>query len=120
MSVAVGNLPIGVTVSDVSGQKMKKVNKVPYDATIGELIQELSTQMNLPKNDVAGRPLKYQARLDREARHLQPFELVGEALQNGDSVMLQPNVDAGGGVLVYRHSLRTSAASRLCGKEPKP
>ena len=96
MSVSVvGNLGIGLTVSDVSGQKMKKVNQVPYDATIGELIQELSSQMKLPQNDVVGRPLKYQARLDREARHLQPFERVGEALRNGDSVMLQPNVDAG-------------------------
>jgi hypothetical protein len=51
--------------------------------------------MKLPQNDVAGRPLKYQARLDREGRHLQPWERIGQALQNGDSVMLQPNVDAG-------------------------
>lgn len=86
---------IDLTVSDVSGQKMRKVNNVPSGSTVGELIQELSLQMKLPQNDVAGRPLKYQARLDREARHLQPHELIGEALQSGDSVMLQPNVDAG-------------------------
>jgi hypothetical protein len=94
MSVAVLD-PIGLTVSDVSGQKVKKVNQVPPEATVGELIRELSLQMKLPQNDVAGRPLKYQARLDREGRHLQPWERIGQALQNGDSVMLQPNVDAG-------------------------
>jgi len=95
MSVPTKDLGIGLTVSDVSGQKMKKVNKVPPDATIGELIQGLLAQMQLPQNDVAGRPLRYQARLDREGRHLQPSELVGEALRHGDNVMLQPNVDAG-------------------------
>lgn len=86
---------IDLTVSDVSGQKMKKVNNVPFGSTVGELIQELSLQMKLPQNDVGGRPLKYQARLDREARHLQPHEVVGDALQSGDTVTLQPNVDAG-------------------------
>lgn len=95
MSTTIEKPGIGLTVSDVSGQKMKKVNQVPPDATIGELIQGLLAQMKLPQNDVVGRPLKYQARLDREGRHLQPSERVGEALRNGDSVMLQPNVDAG-------------------------
>jgi hypothetical protein len=44
---------------------------------------------------VEGRPLTYHARLDREGRHLQSSELVGQALQEGDRVVLQPNIDAG-------------------------
>jgi hypothetical protein len=52
-------------------------------------------QMNLPQNDVSGRPLTYHARLEREGRHLHASERVGDAVQNGDKVVLQPNIDAG-------------------------
>lgn len=87
---------IGIQVSDVSGQKVHNVSNIPTDATVGDLIQGLLGQMKLPHNDVSGRPLTYHARLDREGRHLHASERVGEALQQGDSVVLQPNIDAGG------------------------
>lgn len=83
-------------VSDVSGQKMVNVSNVPTDATVGELIQGLLARMRLPANDAGGRPLTYHARLDREGRHLQGAERVADAVQAGDRVVLQPNVDAGG------------------------
>jgi len=67
-------LGIGLQVSDVSGQL---------------------SQMNLPQNDVGGRPLTYHARLEREGRHLHASERVGDAVQAGDKVVLQPNIDAG-------------------------
>jgi hypothetical protein len=83
-------------VSDVSGQKVVKVNNVPTDATVSELIQGLLDRMRLPPNDSAGRPLTYRARLDnREGRHLQGAERVSDAVQRGDRLVLQPNVDAG-------------------------
>ncbi len=82
-------------VSDVSGQKPVKVSNVVPDATIGELIQSLLGQMDLPSNDVEGRPLTYHARLDREGRHLHATETVGDALAPGDRLVLQPNIDAG-------------------------
>ena len=85
-------------VSDVSGQKLVNVSNVPTDATIGELILGLLARMRLPVNDAGGRPLSYHARLDREGRHLQGTERVAEAVQTGDRVVLQPNVDAGGRV----------------------
>jgi hypothetical protein len=44
---------------------------------------------------VSGRPLTYHARLEREGRHLHASERVGDAVQNGDKVVLQPNIDAG-------------------------
>lgn len=89
------SMGIGLEVSDVSGQKNFKVNNVPPDATVGELIHGLLSQMNLPQNDVGGRPLVYHARLEREGRHLHTSETVGHALLTGDRVVLQPNIDAG-------------------------
>jgi hypothetical protein len=82
-------------VSDVSGQKPLKVSNVVPDATIGELIQSVLGQMDLPPNDVDGRPLTYHARLDREGRHLHATETVGDVLTQGDHLVLQPNIDAG-------------------------
>lgn len=86
---------IGLQVSDVSGQKVASVVDVPPQATVGELVQGLLAQMNLPQNDVSERPYVYHARLEREGRHLHASELVGQALQDGDRVVLQPNIDAG-------------------------
>jgi len=86
---------ISVTVSDVSGQKVFRVPKAPADATVGELVQGLLSQMNLPAHDSNGQPLAYQARLEREGRHLNAAERVGDALETGDRLMLQPNIDAG-------------------------
>ena len=86
---------ISLTVSDVSGKKAFKVPKAPPDATVGELVHTLLSQMNLPANDSNGQPLAYQARLEREGRHLNAAERVGDALEQGDKLMLQPNIDAG-------------------------
>lgn len=86
---------INLTVSDVSGQKVFRVPKAPPDATVGELVNSLLSQMNLPANDPNGQPLAYAARLEREGRHLNASETVGEALEAGDKIQLQPNIDAG-------------------------
>jgi hypothetical protein len=86
---------IDIQVSDVSEQKVAKVGNIPYDSTVGELVQGLLSQLDLPLNDVNQRPLTYHARLEREGRHLHASETVGEALQSGDRVVLQPNIDAG-------------------------
>jgi hypothetical protein len=85
-------------VSDVTGHKSKNVSlsNIPSDYTVGELVRELLSELQFPKNDAAGRPLQYQARLDREGRHLHGSEAVGDALQSGDKVVLTPNIDAGG------------------------
>lgn len=86
---------IDLTVSDVSGQKRVKASDVPRDASVAEMVQELLAAMGLGRNDDQGRPLNYRARLDREARHLNGDERVGEALQPGDEVTLHPSADAG-------------------------
>jgi hypothetical protein len=87
---------IDIEVSDVSEQKVAKVGNIPYESTVGELIQGLLSELDLPLNDSHQRPLTYHARLEREGRHLHASETVGEALQSGDRVVLQPNIDAGG------------------------
>lgn len=86
---------VSLHASDVSGQNTARVPGVAGDATVGELVQGLLSQMNLPQNDSEGRPLNYQARLDREGRHLHSSETVGEALQNDDKIVLQPHIQAG-------------------------
>jgi hypothetical protein len=88
---------IDLQASDVSGQNLANARGVPADSTVGELVQGLLAQMKLPRNDVAGRPLNYHARLDREGRHLHASEIVGDALQQQDRIVLQPNIDAGSG-----------------------
>lgn len=84
-----------LSVSDVSGQKRVRASAVPKRATVSELVHGLLARMRLPRNDVAGRPLTYRARLEREGRHLHPHEEVGEVLRDDDELVLQPNIDAG-------------------------
>jgi hypothetical protein len=83
-------------VTDVSGQKRVTVDDVHSAGTVGELIDGLLPEMQLTRNDVAGRPLTYHARLEREGRHLHASERIGDALRAGDRLVLQPNIDAGG------------------------
>lgn len=98
MGQAVTTMGMGIKLkaSDVSGQKMANVRDVPLDSTVGEMVQGILSQMNLPRNDSGGRPLNYHALLEREGRHLHASETVGDALQQDDRIVLQPNIDAGG------------------------
>jgi|WetSurMetagenome_2_1015567.scaffolds.fasta_scaffold322745_2 hypothetical protein len=82
-------------ISDVTGQKLRNVGSVPADCTVGELIQGVLADMKLPRNDGAGRPLVYHARLEREGKALHGAQSVGDALQSGDKLVLTPNIEAG-------------------------
>jgi hypothetical protein len=86
---------IGLRASDVSGQKSVRAPAVPTDYTVGELVQALIARMNLSRNDSEGNALLYQARLEREGRHLRSAETVGEALREDDEIVLTPDIDAG-------------------------
>lgn len=94
MGIAEG-MTLDISVSDATQQKVVNLSEVPAEGTIGELITGLVQEMNLPKNDSSGRPLTYRARLEREGRHMNSGEVIGEALQTDDRIMLAPNVDAG-------------------------
>jgi hypothetical protein len=86
---------LSLEISDVSGQKVFTVANVPADGTVGELVHEMLGKMDLPRNDAGGAALAYQARLEREGRHLNASERIGDALERGDRLTLQPNIDAG-------------------------
>ena len=81
--------------TDVSGQKTAMVSNIPMGATVSDMIEGVLPDMNLPKNDTAGYAITYQALLEREGRHLGGRELVHDALEEGDRVVLHPNLDAG-------------------------
>jgi hypothetical protein len=86
---------IGVRVSDVSGQRTVRATAVNVLASVGEFVQGVLAKMGLPQVDAAGFPLRFRAHLEREGRHLNPSELVGDALQDEDSVVLHPDIQAG-------------------------
>jgi hypothetical protein len=83
-------------VSDVSGQKTLDLENVSAGRTVGELVDQLLAELALVREDTNGRPLTYRARLEREGRHLNAAERLGDALRSGDRLVLQPNIDAGG------------------------
>jgi len=82
-------------VSDVTGQRSVDIEGVDGEATVGELVDRLLADLELTRDDTEGRPITYRARLEREGRHLHAAERVGDALQSGDRLVLQPNIDAG-------------------------
>jgi len=82
--------------TDVSQQRTMELSDVAIELSVGELVDTLVASMQLPRYDRAGRPLDYQARLDREGRHLHRSERVG-ALREDDQLVLHPSVDAGRG-----------------------
>lgn len=93
--MANGNGELRLQVGDVSGQKQFVLNDVEPDATVREMLMKVVPELRMPMTDVAGRPLAYQARLDREGRHLHGSERIGDAVLEGDRVTILPNIDAG-------------------------
>ena len=96
MGTAVASAGIGFQVSDVSGQKKVKVSGVSPGSSVREVINGLLERMRLPRNDSTGRPLNYRARSERKGSYLQDNETVGNAVEEGDALVLQPNIEAGG------------------------
>ena len=86
---------VNLLAQDVSGQKKVRVSDVSGDSTVRELVRGLLTRMRLVDKDVGGRPIEYRARLEREGRHLHDSELVSDALQPDDQIVLQPKINAG-------------------------
>jgi hypothetical protein len=82
-------------VSDVSGQKTATIDNVPADATVGDLMASVLSELKLPKNDQSGRPLVYQPLNQTAGRHLNVVEKVGEAVSPDDHIVLHPDVSAG-------------------------
>jgi hypothetical protein len=86
---------MNLEATDVSGQKTAALSNIPAGATVADMIQWALPDMNLPRNDTEGFAIMYQALLEREGRHLGGRELVHDALEEGDRIVLHPSVDAG-------------------------
>ena len=86
---------VKLLAQDVTGQKKVRMSDVSGDSTVRDLVQGLLKTMHLNRKDVAGRPIEYRARLEREGRHLHDSELVSDALQSEDEITLQPKINAG-------------------------
>jgi hypothetical protein len=84
-----------VEASDVSGERVYTFTGISPLATVGEMVTGFVAEMELPQRDPEGRPLTYQARLEREGRHLHASETVGDALQPADRLVLHPRISAG-------------------------
>ncbi|MBN2491655.1 MAG: hypothetical protein JXQ29_12470 [Planctomycetes bacterium] len=89
------NGALTLEVSDVSGQKRVRASDVEPDTLVGDFIRGAVERMGLPRSSTSGEPFTYHARLEREGRHLNAAERVGEALRPSDRIVLHPNVDAG-------------------------
>lgn len=87
--------PFTLRVENVSGHKKVRAAGVSPDITVAELTAGLTAKMDLPDKDPEGRPVSYHVRSDREGRHLHSSEVVGDVLQPGDRIVLQPNIQAG-------------------------
>ncbi len=84
-------------VRDVSGQRSATVQDCPVDASVGEIIPALLGLMNLPQNDLSG-PVSHSLRRDSDGALLHDGDVVGEVVSPGSRLVLQPSVDAGGGL----------------------
>ncbi len=82
-----------LNVEDVSGHRKVRAAGISPDMTVGELVQGLIPRLGLPQA-TDDRPVSYHLR-DAAGRNLHASEIVGDVLQPGESVVLQPNIMAG-------------------------
>lgn len=88
-------LRLDLEATDLSGQQRVRVTDIPGDQSVGRLVEQLVTEMDLNTIDPQGRPYTYGARSDREGRHVNAAERVADAFETGDKIRLEPEVIAG-------------------------
>ena len=81
-------------VSDTSLQRAAKVRNVAPETTVGEIREALIAHLQMVQNDVEGRPLSYGVRRKKDGLALNAWEKVGDVLETGDAIWLEPSVDA--------------------------
>jgi hypothetical protein len=92
---------IRICATDPSGQKEATWDRAPADTTVGELVERFIPELDLPRNDADGYPVRYTAYVqtaDGGGRGLASSDTVGEALPGlgeRDRVALLPEVVAG-------------------------
>ena len=88
---------LSILASDATRQRKHRITGLDRRASIGEIVDCLAREptLSLQSADPSGRTLTYHARLEREGRFLHDSEIAGDALQEGDEVVMQPYVTAG-------------------------
>ena len=94
--MSVATKTVSFEVRDISGQKTATVNDCPLNASVGEVIPALLALMSLPQNDMSG-PISHSLRRDSDGAILHDADVVGEVVQPGGKLVLQPSIDAGCG-----------------------
>ncbi len=89
---------IDISASNVSRQKRVDLKGVPTERTMGELLDGvLIPRLHLPRFDSEGRQVNYAARIERTGVKFQRSGLIADGLEQGDHVVVQPEIQAGGG-----------------------
>jgi hypothetical protein len=84
-----------LTAADATGLREDVVSDITPEMQVGEMLQRMIARLDLPPNDSSGQPVTYQARRERGARALNAAEFVGDVLEEGDRVFLEPDINAG-------------------------
>ena len=84
---------VTVRVGDMVGQREIEAD-IQRDASWGEALNAILGRLSLPRN-IDGEDQVWTGRLDREGRQLYTNEIVGDALQTGDKVVIQRDIQAG-------------------------
>ena len=93
--MAAATIPLDLMARDATGAKKIRIPSLTGEMTVRELTHAVLRRMGLKSEDAEGRPIDYQVRLEREGRHLHDSELVGDALQRDDQVVVLPRIHAG-------------------------
>jgi hypothetical protein len=93
--MSTATLDMQLTARDVSGQRAFSVKRLAAESSVGELVRRLVGKLGLANQDSSGRPTVYRAYLEREGRHLHGSELVADSLRTQDSLVIQPDIQAG-------------------------
>ena len=85
---------MSVKVQDFTGQISYRASEIPRTASVYELLESISGEIQLPNRDAQGRPILYGAR-SANGEMLNPTDLVGDVLQDEEEVTLTKSVTAG-------------------------
>ncbi|MFQ6103291.1 MAG: EsaB/YukD family protein [Candidatus Glassbacteria bacterium] len=92
-----GSSTVCIKVKDASGQVQRRAS-VPREANVSELVEQLVPQLNLPSNDLDGRPVSYHLRNERTGQELSGTQTVSDAaLREDDTLRLMPEITPGRG-----------------------
>jgi hypothetical protein len=82
-------------VEDFTSQVRRRATGIPRAALVGDLVESIRSEMQLPDQDAQGRPIQYGA-LTSGGEMLNPTDQVGDVLKEEEVITLAKSVTAGG------------------------